>query len=384
MERRFIWQQSDWPALRVDAVALAERLDRIAFRQGEVAGALRAIAAVDRDSLEQDAFTQTAVETSAIEGEHISVQSVRNSLVRRLGLGNGSLQATSREADGIVAVTVDALRNSRLPLTRHRLLRWNDDLFPGAPRSITVGAWRTVKDDPMQVVSGPVTARVVHFQAPPAVRVETEMNAFLGWFEQRSTLAPAVHAAVAHLRFLTIHPFSDGNGRIGRAIADLDIARDPKHVAPYVSLSRQIREDRRAYYLEIERAQRATVDVTQWAAWFCDCYGCALSHTLQSIDGLLRANAFWRANSGVEFNARQRKVLERYLAGDFTGWLNSRKYRAITQVSLDSAQRDLSDLAHKRIIFANDGKARKTSYRLSEEFDPNRHAAASTGEPSLD
>jgi Fic family protein len=246
---------------------------------------------------------------------------------------------------------------------------------------MTVGAWRAAKDDPMRVVSGPVSARVIHFEAPPAARVNDEMRAFLRWFEapkgaKRRRTSPLVHAALAHLRFLTIHPFADGNGRIGRALADLVLARADQQVAPYVSLSRQIRKERAAYYDAISRAQRSGLDATAWVSWFIDCYRRAAADTLRSVDGIIRAAAFWRDHADVEINARQRKVLERYLAGDFEGWLNSRNYRAIAKTSADTAQRDLTDLAQKKLVFANDGKARKTSYRVGPAYDP--HTAAPT------
>jgi Fic family protein len=339
MERQYLWQHAGWPLLHADAGQLSKRLAHLAFRQGELAGALRIAGIADRRSLEHAALTQTAVATSELAGEQIDITDARNALARRLDVPNAATLESSRAADAIVGITVDALQNVLLPLTKLRLVRWNRELLPDAPRSTAPAAWRTADD----------AARLA--EAPPAARIDDEMNAFLEWFGQPSPLPPIVHAALAHIRFLAI-------------------ARDSASVAPYVSIARQMSEDRAAYDGAIERALRGDVDVTTWVAWFCDCYARALSRTLRSIDGVLRASAFWRAHVGAELNARQRIVLERYLAGDFGSWINSRKYGAIAQTSIDSAQRDLADLLEKGIVFANDGKARRTSYRLSDEFDP--------------
>jgi len=372
MSRQFIWEQADWPNLRIEAGLLAGVLSDVTFAQGEIAGALRTLGEADRKGIALDTLADTAIETSQIEGEHLSSDGVRASLARRLALGVNALGKGDPRADGIVAMTVDAQQNADAPLTKERLFRWHADLFANAPRSLTVGEWRTLRDDPMQVVSGPVSARVVHFEAPPAKRLAREMDAFLTWFERPSDLSPLAHAAAAHLRFLTIHPFSDGNGRIARAIADLRIARAYRSEVPYVVLSRQIRKERAEYYSAIERAQRGDVDVTLWVEWFIDCYRRAAGDTLRSLDDLMRAGRFWRDHRDIAINARQRAVLERYLAGEFEGWLNSRKYAVIAKTSADTAQRDLADLLEKHIVFPNDGKARRTSYRLSEDFDPHR------------
>jgi Fic family protein len=375
--RRYIWEKPGWPDLSVRLEDLAQPLATAHFARGEIAGVLRALGAADRERIELDALADTALETSDIEGERLSPDSVRASLARRLDLAHRVRSPADPRADGVVAMTVDATLNAAEPLTKERLFRWQADLFPDAPRSLTVGAWRKANDDPMQVVSGPVSARVVHFEAPPASRVAREMKSFLTWFESPQEqgappLPRLVHAALAHLWFLTIHPFADGNGRIARAIADLALARAEQQVAPYVSLSRQIRKERNAYYDAIRSAQRGGLDVTAWTLWFIDCYRRAMADTISSVDGLLRAAAFWRDHTGTEINARQRKVLERYLAGDFQGWLNSRNYSAIAKTSADTAQRDLADLVGKKIAFANDGRARKTSYRLDPAYDPRR------------
>ncbi|MBV9080097.1 MAG: Fic family protein, partial [Elusimicrobia bacterium] len=329
--RRYIWELPGWPELTIQLDEVEERLSAAQFALGEVAGVLRTLGSADRRTIELDALADTALQTSEIEGEHLSADSVRASLARRLGLDHLASAPTDPRADGVVAMSIDATLNAAKPLTKKRLVEWQSGLFPDAPRSLTVGDWRGVKDDPMRVVSGPVSARAVHFEAPPAARVKEEMRAFLRWFEappaaNRRAVPPLVRAALAHLRFLTIHPFADGNGRIGRAIADLVLARADSHVAPYISLSRRIRKERAAYYEAISRAQCSGLDATAWTAWFIDCYRRSTADTLRSADSLIRAATFWRDHAGVEINARQRKVLERYLGGQFEGWLNSRNY----------------------------------------------------------
>jgi len=317
--RRFIWEDPGWPTLHVEQTAGSRQLAAAAYGQGSVAGALRAVGLADRGRMQLEAFAETALDTSAIEGEALDPESVRASLARRLALERPGRGTTDARADGVVAVTLDATREARVPITAERLFAWHRALLPDAPRGLRIGAWRTEADDPMQVVSGPVSARVVHFEAPPAARVPTEMAAFIDWCEAPSDVPPLVRAALTHLSFETIHPFADGNGRIGRALADLMLARGNAEVAPYVSLSRQMRADRSAYYAALERAQR----------------------------------------------------------GGFEGWISARNYTAIAKTSEDTAQRDLAALAAQGIIVANPGKARKTSYRLREGYDPHvREAAA--------
>jgi Fic family protein len=364
MIRGFLWERDDWPELRFDPARLSRLLVAVAGTEGRVAGALAALATGERDALAREALVSTALDTSEIEGERIRPESIRASLTRRLALRRAD--GSDPAADGVVSLSVDAIRNAAAPLTRERLFAWHRELLASAPRGIAVGAWRPNSDDPMQVVSGPPGARIIHFEAPPAARVGSEMNAYVAWIESTAAAAlpPVALAAIAHFRFLTIHPFADGNGRIGRAIADLVLTRAQPDAAQYVSLSRQILTERPAYYETLERTQRGDVNVTAWVEWFAQCYERAAEHTLAAIEELTRASRFWRDHAGVELNARQRKVLERYLSGSFDGWINTTKYAALAKTSADTALRDIADLVAKNILAANDGRARKTSYRL--------------------
>jgi Fic family protein len=370
--RRFIWEDPRWPRLAVDYEAAAPALFAASFALGRVGGALTSLADSEQATVEFDVLADTVLTTSEIEGEHISRDSVRASLARRLHrAAPGELRTDDVSADGIVAVTVDAIQDANAPLTADRLWQWHNDLFPDAPRSLTVGT-RGPDDDPMRVVSGPVQRRHVHFEAPPAAAVAGEMDDFLTWVESRDRPPESIaKAALAHLWFLTIHPFADGNGRIGRAIADLILARGATGTTAYVSLSGQILKERTQYYAALESAQRGSLDVTQWVIWFAGCYERASRATFALIQELLSAAAFWRAHATTDFNARQRKILQRYLAGGFEGWLNSSKYSKMADCSQDTAQRDLADLLARGVIIANDGSARRTSYRLPSEFDPN-------------
>jgi Fic family protein len=372
MVRRFIWEHPKWPDLHVDREAIGEPLLAAAFARGRVAGALGHLGGSDRLAIQADAFTETAVDTSAIEGEEVNRDSVRASLARRLHLPPPDRSSgDDPRADGIASVTVDVTHNAERPLTEERLCRWQSLLFPDPPRSLTVGAWRTAADDPMRVVSGPEGAQKIHYEAPPAARIPHEMESFLAWAESKHEMPPLVVAGLAHLRFETIHPFADGNGRIGRAIADLLLARGEPETAPYISLSRQILRDKTAYYTALELAQHGSLDVSRWVVWFIDTYRSATETTLQAVAGLQRASAFWREHTDVDFNARQRRVLERYLSGGFEGWINSRKYAAIAKTSTDTAARDLAELVGKGVIIPNEGHGRKTSYRLAGEHDPH-------------
>jgi Fic family protein len=368
MLRQYIWQREEWPQLRFGEAALIRSIAELSYAEGRVVGAVQALGEGDLSRLARETLVASAIDTSEIEGERISPASVRASLARRLEIGAASGERDPR-ADGVVAMTLDAVDGAKRPLTQERIFRWHEVLLEIAPRRITVGAWRPPSDDPMRVVSGPVSARVINYEALPAARIPAEMHAYLTWFESADAagLMPIVFAALAHLRFEVIHPLSDGNGRIGRAIADLALARRRPDAARYVSLSQQILIERRTYYEELEQAQRGDLDVTRWIAWFAGAYTRAAERTLTVLDELARASRFWSDHANVEINARQRAVLERYLAGGFDGWINSSKYAKLAKTSIDSAQRDIADLVAKGILVANDGKARRTSYRLFDE-----------------
>jgi Fic family protein len=372
--RRYIWQDSGWPNLTVDEAALEGEFTTLAYQAGRVAEVLYQLGADEQRRVLFDTLTDTAVETSAIEGETLSVASVRASLARRLNMPNVDDGPTDARAEGVVAVTVDAVQRADRELTESRLHHWHTLIFPNAEPELRIGAWRSRPEDSMQVVSHAERLRpTIHFEAPPGPSVYGEMNHFLKWFASPGPTPmqrPLIHAAVAHLHFVTIHPYGDGNGRIGRAIADLALARHDPEIADSVSLSRQIRTERKSYYDALENAQRGSLDVTPWVSWFTGCYGRAVDHTLAVGREMIQARSFWTDHANATINDRQRVVLQRYLSGVFEGWISTSKYAAIAKTSPDTAQRDIAALAAQNILVPNGSRGPRTSYRLSDTYDP--------------
>jgi Fic family protein len=347
--------------MRVEVGALGDLLTHAAYGQGEVAGALRSLSAADWRSVERRALADTALATSALAGEPLSADSVDASLGQLLNGEPEAAGAVGPRTAGVVALTVDARRNARSLLTTTRLLRWQRHVVGSA--AAPVEAWRGADETP---------------DAPPLERLGDEVQALLIGLAGPAERPPLVRAALAYLRFRAIRPFADGNGRIGRALADVVIARGATAAAPFVSLARQMHEEGDAYRSAREAALSGDLDVTAWVAWFIGCYTRATAHTLAAIDERLRIGKFWRDTAGVEMNSRQRRVLERYLSQNAFEKISSRTYSAIAQTSTDSAQRDLADLARKHIIVPNDGKARRTSYRLRDDFFIQRPVESET------
>jgi Fic family protein len=372
--RRFIWEDSGWPDLTVNEAALEPDLTPIAYRAGRVAEVLFQLGRDEQRRVRFDTLTDTAIETSAIEGETLSIASVRASLARRLDMPFADDAPTDARAEGVVAVTVDAVQHAERELTQARLHHWHALIFPDPDPQLTVGTWRSRPDDSMQVISHAERLRpTIHFEAPPGPSVSGEMNRFLDWFASPGPAPmqrPLIHAAVAHLWFVTIHPYGDGNGRIGRAIADLALARHDPEIADYVSLSRQIRTDRKSYYDALERAQGGPLDVTPWVSWFANCYGRAVDHTLTVGREMIQARSFWTDHANATINDRQRVVLQRYLSGAFEGWINTSKYATLAKTSPDTAQRDIAALVAQKILVPNGSRGPRTSYRLTDTYDP--------------
>lgn len=358
---RFIWQVTDWPTFTWRDELVAPGLADAYRAQGEVLGALRHLVADRRIALEVDARTSDAIETSRIEGEILDPASARSSIARRLHAATPA-GPPSRGADteGIAAVTIDATRRARSPLTMTRLGRWNALLLRG--RTIRSGTFRS---GPMQVVSGPYGRERVHFEAPPGAAVRGEVGRFLDALAARRLADdPIVAAAIAHLWFVTIHPYEDGNGRISRAIADLVLARGFPDVTRYVSMTRQISREREDYYDALESAQHGSLDITAWIVWFVGCYARAARATRAIIDDVAGAGRVWTAAAAHGISERQALVLRRVLDG-FEGHITAKKYAIIAKVSEDTAQRDLADLAAKAVL-ARVGAGKKTAYAVAD------------------
>lgn len=311
-------------------------------------------------------MTEEVVKSSAIEGEVLDIRQVRSSLARRLGIEVAGVVPSPRAVDGIVEMMLDATRSFSQPLTAERLFGWQAALFPtgrSGIRRIAVGGWRTAKSGPMQVVSGPIGRERVHFEAPDAQRVAGEMGALLEWFNAPMTIDPVIMAGVAHFRFVTIHPFEDGNGRIARAIADMALARADGRPERFYSMSAQIETERRAYYEVLEDSQKGGMDITPWLKWFLECLGRALTRAEGTLAAVLRKAQVWQRIGTAPVNERQRKVLNRLLDG-FEGKLTTSKYAGLAACSNDTALRDIQALVAQGVLAQNEGGGRSASYGL--------------------
>lgn len=364
----FIHERPGWPEFIWNTTELAEALAALRFRQGRLLGRGESLLGELQDLTTLENVTQDVVRSSQIEGELLPDDEVRSSIARRLGLDIGGLTPSSRHVDGIVEVLLDATQQFESPLTRERLFDWHAKLFPPGRDlrvAIRAGAWRTDERGPMQVVSGPLGYERVHFEAPGAARLEHETLRFLEWFNAGQAFDPVLKAAIAHLWFVTIHPFEDGNGRIARAIGDQALARADGTSRRFYSISAQIQRERLAYYQQLEAAQRGSLDITDWLRWFIDMLDTAIAVAEVALDRVEQRSAFWSGLSGVELNLRQRHMIERLLDG-FRGKLTAAKWAALTKTSPDTALRDINDLIDKGVLVRDPAGGRSTSYSLSE------------------
>ncbi|WP_028216407.1 Fic family protein [Paraburkholderia oxyphila] len=363
----YIWQAGDWPIWRYDLAKLAEPMAEASRAQGLLMGRLADVGMRLRDQASLAALTDDVVKTSEIEGEHLNVASVRSSIARRLGVDIGALAPVDRHVDGVVEMVLDATSHSRLPVTKARLFGWHAALFPtgyaGLSR-IDVGAWRDDSRGPMQVVSGPVGRQYVHFEAPPAQRLDAGMSGFLDWINGPPKEPPLIRAGLGHLWFVTLHPFDDGNGRVARAIGDLLLARADGSLQRFYSLSAQIQRERKAYYEILERTQKQSMDVTDWLAWFFDALHRAVDQAQFTLDTVLAKARFWHHWATAPFNERQAKLVNKLLDG-FDGKLTSGKWAAIAKCSSDTALRDINDLLARGVLRKAEGGGRSTSYELN-------------------
>jgi len=311
-------------------------------------------------------LTQDVVKSSEIEGEALDSQQVRSSIARRLGIDIGALVPADRNVEGVVEMMLDATQNYDKPLTKKRLFDWHAALFPTGRSSmhkIRVGKWRDDKSGPMQVVSGPIGRERVHYEAPQAKKIPREMTAFLSWFEADEPIDPVIKAGLAHLWFVTIHPFEDGNGRIARAIADMALARSEESPQRFYSMSAQIRLERKAYYDMLETTQKGDLDVTDWLEWFLACLDRAFDRANAILGNVLTKSRFWQSHAETTFNERQRDMINR-LMEDFEGKLTSSKWAKIEKCSQDTASRDIDDLISRGVLMKDAAGGRSTSYSL--------------------
>lgn len=362
----YIHELPEWPEIRWDHKVLAEPLAAVRHRQGRLIGRMEGLGFALRNEAMLQTLTEDVLKSSEIEGENLDRDQVRSSIARRLGMDIGALTPADRDVEGVVEMMLDATQKYDQELSDERLFGWHAALFPtgrSGMHRIRVGAWRDDSSGPMQVISGPVGRGRVHYEAPQAPRVGEEMNAFIAWFNGQEGSDPVVKAGVAHLWFVTVHPFEDGNGRIARAIADMQLARSEKSPQRFYSMSAQIRQERKAYYEILESTQKGDLDVTEWLEWFLACLGRAVDGAENILAGVLMKARFWEKHARDALNDRQRDMLNRLLDG-FEGKLTSSKWAIIEKCSPDTALRDISDLLERRILVKDEGGGRSTSYSL--------------------
>ena len=371
MPTPWIWQSPTWPKLSFDHTRLVEPLSRARQTAGRLRGKAEALGADELVSAERDIWAESAVATAAIEGETLNLEAVRSSVNGRLGLGTPSDAPFLRRVEALIEVMNDAAAHWQDALTAERLISWQALICEESRSDLVKVESRRLRSDSGEVISGPEGRKTVHYEAPPADSVPSEMNVFLEWFNgARNSLGldGLVRAGLSHVWFESIHPFADGNGRVGRAILDMAISQDTKSASRLHGLSIQISAKKTAYYDALNRAQRGSGDVTDWLVWFTNTFADSCQTSLRVIDEALVRTRFWSVNKDVPLNARQRKALTRMLGagpGKFEGGMTPRKYMALTKANNRlTANRDLSDLVEKHLLVRG-GAGRSTFYNLA-------------------
>ncbi|MEQ1503445.1 MAG: Fic family protein [Myxococcota bacterium] len=368
----YVWERADWPRFRWSDAALLPVVGEARRRQGRLLGVLDGVGFALRQQAAVGSVVEDVVQSSEIEGEHLDRAAVRSSVVRRLGVDDAGLGPVDRRTDAVVAMALDAVAQLDAPLTVARLTGWQ--AFPTGytgPVRVRTGGWREDTDGPMQVVSGPVGRPRVHYQAPPADRVDAEMARFLRWFATDDGTEGLLRAGLAHLWFVTIHPFEDGNGRLARAISDRALAQDERSEQRFYSLSARIRQERAEYYRVLEYTQRGELDVTDWLRWFVGCVDRAVTDATATVGSVIRRTAFW-GRFGASLSERQQKVLGRVLDDGFDGKLTAKRYAQLGGCSIATAQRDLNELVDRGVVAREPGGSKNTRYTVSAEQPSSR------------
>jgi Fic family protein len=365
----YIWEIKDWPDLTYDQGHLTNLLVKVSKEQGRLLGKMEALGFELRNEAHLQTLTEDVVKSSEIEGVTLQRDQVQSSIARRLGMDVGGLIPADRDVEGIVEMMLDATGNFKAPLTDERLFAWHASLFPTARsgmNKIVVANWRDDSKGPMEVVSGPIGRENIHYQAPPANRLPKEMKRFLKWFEKPGDMDPLLMAGLAHLWFVTLHPFEDGNGRIARAIADMALARSENTSQRFYSMSAQIRRQHKDYYDILESTQKGNLDVTPWVEWFLNCLLLAIEGAQTTLSTVLDKARFWERFAKEPLNERQIKILNKLLDG-FEGKLTTSKWAKIAKCSQDTAHRDIVDLIERGAMQKDPGGGRSTSYSLITE-----------------
>jgi len=362
----YIYQSEAWPKFHWQDDKLAALLAGVSRKQGRLLGRMTALGFKLRAEATLQSLTEEVIKSSEIEGERLDRDQVRSSIARRLGMDIGALTPADRNVEGVVEMILDATEHYEKSLTADRLFDWHAALFPtgrSGMSKIVIGAWRNDKSGPVQVVSGPIGRERVHFEAPAAKRLDEEMKNFLEWFNADQPTDLLIKAAVAHLWFVTIHPFEDGNGRIARAIADMALARSEQTSQRFYSMSAQIRKERNAYYGVLQATQHGDLDITRWLDWFLGCLDRAFDAAETILASVFTKARFWEKFGAAKLNDRQRAVINHLLNG-FEGKLTSSKWATLTKSSQDTALRDIDELIKRGILTKGMGGGRSTSYLL--------------------
>ena len=363
---KYIYQLNKWPNFTWDNEVIIPVLLNVRRKQGRLQGYMEALGFALRNTTTLQTLTLDVLKSTEIEGEILNSDQVRSSIARKLGMDVAGLVPADRNVDGVVEMMLDATQNYSKPLTKDRLFGWQSALFPSGRSGmykIAVGKFRDNEKGPMQVVSGAMGKERVHYEAPNAERLEKEMKFFLKWFNAKDSMDAVIKSAIAHFWFVTIHPFDDGNGRIARAIADMQLAKADEDKHRFYSMSAQIRVGRKMYYDILEKSQKGTLDITTWMHWYLQCLDKALNATDEVLQRVLNKTKFWDMHTQTPINERQRLLINKLFDG-FDGKLNSSKWAKIGKCSTDTALRDIQDLISKNILEKETAGGRSTTYVL--------------------
>jgi len=363
---KYVYQYKDWPQFHWDNEDILPVLAEVRHLQGKLVGKMETLGFTLRSEAILETLTQDVLKSTEIEGEFLKQDQVRSSIARKLGLEVAGLVRSDRHVDGVVAMMLNATQQFKKPLSKERLFDWHTALFPTGKSdayNILVGKWRDDSTGPMQVVSGAMGKEKVHYQAPVAKVLNKEMSTFIKWFNATNVPDPVLKASLAHFWFVTLHPFDDGNGRIARAIADMQLARADGHNQRFYSMSAQIRLERNNYYTILEKTQKGNLDITEWHMWFLHCLHGALKASNKLLENVLAKANFWEQHKNTMLNDRQRLLLNKVIDG-FEGKLTSGKWAKIAKCSADTALRDIQDLLAKNILQKDEAGGRSTGYEV--------------------
>ncbi len=372
MLKPYIHQKENWPNFEWEDKSLIDLLSKVRNLQGKIVGKMEALGIHLRNEAVLETLTLDVLKSTEIEGEILDIEQVRSSLAKRLGIEIENSVYSERNVDGIVNMLIDATQNYTNHLTKERLCDWHYSLFPtgrSGMYKIKAGNWRSDTTGPMQVVSGAMGKEKVHFEAPNSELIEKEMLLFLDWLNSNEIIEPVIKAGIAHLWFITIHPFEDGNGRISRAITDMLLARADGVSQRYYSMSSQIRLERKAYYEILEKTQQSSLNVTDWLIWFLNCLFNSIKLSETVLNKVLYKHNFWNTYATEIQNKRQKRMLNKLLDG-FTGKLTTSKWAKINKCSQDTALRDIQYLIEKGIMQKENAGGRSTNYELTRIEKP--------------